>query len=54
MNKTINELPFPNIKEVIQKPKTLQSKKKDDNVKFLDDIIANKFLTTYFKKKIKR
>ena len=54
MNKTINELPFPNIKEIIQKPKTLQSKKKDRNIKFLDDIIDNKFLTTYFKKKIKR
>tara|TARA_R110002074_G_scaffold97188_1_gene211055 strand:- start:471 stop:635 length:165 start_codon:yes stop_codon:yes gene_type:complete len=54
MNKTINELPFPNIKEVIKKPKTIRSKNKDGNIKFLDDIIADKFLTIYFKKKIKR
>jgi len=54
MNKTIAKLPIPNIKEAVQKPKILNSKKRDGNIKFLDDIMADKFLTTYFKKKIKR
>jgi hypothetical protein len=54
MNKTIDKLPVPMIKEAVQKPKKIHSEKKDGNIKFLDDIMADKFLTTYFKKKIKR
>ena len=35
MNKTIAKLPIPNIKEAVQRPKILNSKKKDGNIKFL-------------------
>ncbi len=54
MDKTIGHLPVPKINESLKKPRTMHNKKKDNNIKFFDDIISDKFLNTYFKKKIKR
>lgn len=54
MDKTLEKLPVPKIEASIKQPRTIHNKKKDNNIKFLDDIISNKFLNTYFKKKIKR
>jgi hypothetical protein len=54
MDKTLEKLPVPKIETSIKQPRTIHNKKKDNNIKFLDDIISNKFLNTYFKKKIKR
>lgn len=50
MNKSINELPIPEIKTKLYSDK---SKNADNNKKimYLDNLLSKNFLRTYFKKK---
>ena len=48
MNKSIEELPIPEIKTKLYSEK---SKNKEKKIMYMDDLLSKIFLRTYFKKK---
>ena len=53
MDKTVDKLPFPNIKKKLSFPEKQKKKQKGTKIHYLDSLLDKKFLNNYFEEKNK-